>query len=86
MPPHGVPGSGTAPPPAGAAAGGRRGADYEDYGGGDGAEEYTLHGQRWYILAAFSLLSFQQCLFWITFSPVAQVRAAVAQGERALPQ
>lgn len=66
MPPHGVPGSGTAP----------SASQYEAYnqlyGGGDGAEEYTLYRRRWYILASFSLLSFQQCLFWITYSPVAQ--------------
>lgn len=31
---------------------------------------WTLYAERWYLLFAFSLTTFSQCLFWITFSPV----------------
>ncbi|CAF2566512.1 unnamed protein product [Rotaria sp. Silwood2] len=31
---------------------------------------YTLYRRRFYVLAIFSFLSFNQCAFWITFSPI----------------
>ncbi|UJR19611.1 hypothetical protein I4U23_022745 [Adineta vaga] len=32
--------------------------------------EYKLYRRRFYVLFVFSFLSFNQCLFWITFSPI----------------
>lgn len=32
--------------------------------------EYTLYRRRFYVLGIFSLLAFNQCAFWLTFSPV----------------
>ena len=43
-------------------------------GGEAGPPNKQLYGAtpaRFYILFAFCLLSFNQCLFWITFSPIA---------------
>ena len=31
---------------------------------------YKVYKSRWYILAIFSLLSFQQCFVWQTFGPI----------------
>lgn len=31
---------------------------------------YVLYRQRFYILAIFSFLAFNQCAFWLTFSPI----------------
>ncbi len=33
---------------------------------------YTLYPQRFYVLFVFSFLSFNQCLIWLTFSPIAR--------------
>ena len=33
---------------------------------------YRMYLQRFYVLAVFSLLSFNQCLIWLTFSPIAR--------------
>ena len=35
---------------------------------------------RFYILFAFCLLSFNQCLFWITFSPIASNAKLYCEG------
>lgn len=40
-------------------------------GASDKRELYGPTAARFYILFAFCLLSFNQCLFWITFSPIA---------------
>ena len=33
---------------------------------------YQLYRRRFYIIAVFGLLSFNQCLIWLTFSPIAR--------------
>jgi hypothetical protein len=33
---------------------------------------FVLYPIRFYVLFAFMLTSFNQCLFWITFSPITQ--------------
>jgi hypothetical protein len=33
---------------------------------------YLLYPQRFYVLLVFSFLSFNQCLIWLTFSPIAR--------------
>ena len=33
---------------------------------------YQLYRRRFYIICVFGLLSFNQCLFWLTFSPIAR--------------
>ena len=33
---------------------------------------YTLYPQRFYVLFIFSFLSFNQCIIWLTFSPIAR--------------
>jgi FLVCR family MFS transporter len=33
---------------------------------------YILYPQRFYVLFVFSLLSFNQCIIWLTFSPIAR--------------
>ena len=33
---------------------------------------YRVYPQRFYVLAVFSLLAFNQCLIWLTFSPIAR--------------
>jgi hypothetical protein len=33
---------------------------------------YVLYPQRFYVLFVFSLLSFNQCVIWLTFSPIAR--------------
>jgi FLVCR family MFS transporter len=33
---------------------------------------YIVYPQRFYVLFAFSFLSFNQCLIWLTFSPIAR--------------
>ncbi|CAF1349308.1 unnamed protein product [Rotaria magnacalcarata] len=38
----------------------------------DNASSYRLYPQRFYVLGVFSLLAFNQCLIWITFSPIAR--------------
>ena len=34
-------------------------------------QQYTVYTRRWYILFAFSLMSFNQCIIWLSFSPIA---------------
>lgn len=34
-------------------------------------KEWTLYSRRWYILTVYSVLSCQQSILWITFSPIA---------------
>ena len=33
---------------------------------------YVVYPQRFYVLFVFSLLAFNQCMIWLTFSPIAQ--------------
>ncbi|CAF3723198.1 unnamed protein product, partial [Adineta steineri] len=33
---------------------------------------YVLYPHRFYVLFAFSFLAFNQCLIWLTFSPIAR--------------
>ena len=47
-----------------------RGAGGENFGRPD-KQIYGATPARFYILFAFCMLSFNQCLFWITFSPIA---------------
>ena len=34
---------------------------------------YKLYARRWYLLFVFCLLSFCQCVIWITYSPIAHI-------------
>ena len=40
---------------------------------------YRLYSRRFYVLSVFSLLAFNQCLFWLTFSPIARSAEAYYQ-------
>lgn len=35
-------------------------------------ENHRLYRSRFYVLGVFSFLAFNQCLFWLTFSPISQ--------------
>ncbi len=45
-------------------------ADYNLVSPGPNSNVYVLHRRRFYVLGVFSFLSFNQCAFWIPFSPV----------------
>ena len=47
----------------------------------DAAECYAAEPKRWYILAVFSMFSFNQCLVWFTFSSVDYDKVAGYYGE-----
>ena len=40
---------------------------------------YQLYGRRFYVLFTFAFLAFNQCLFWLTFSPISRNTQAYYQ-------